>query len=67
MYTTAEVGEILGLSSVNIRAHCEHYEHVGVKKGNTWILLDKDVEFIKSRMGKVGAPRQRFGESEPLQ
>lgn len=58
IYTVKQVAEKLGLKPVSIKAYCQRYDNIGFKlednSKSPWLLTDKDIEFIKTRLGKVG-------------
>lgn len=55
-YTISEVAEMLGLNRSTVKSHCYYHSHVGIKIGerSAFLLTDKDIDFIKTRLGKVG-------------
>ena len=59
IYTVSQVAELLNVHRSNIKNYCNNgsvgfkIKHDGLSDSG-WILTDKDIEYIQSRMGKRG-------------
>jgi hypothetical protein len=63
-YTTKQVGCMLGLTEHAIKSYCQRYPAIGQKIGRDWLLSEKDIEFIKTRIGKRGRPKTDSTQQE---
>jgi len=55
IYTTKEAATALGVSTRRVQQACKR-DGLGRKHGRDLLLTDADMEYIRSRMGRVGRP-----------
>ena len=55
IYTTKEAAAALGVSTRRVQQACSR-DGIGRKHGRDLLLTDADIEYMRSRRGKVGKP-----------
>lgn len=63
--TSNDAAGRLGVSRESVVYHCRK-NGVGKKIGRDWMLSEKDIEAIRSRMGRVGRPRKTESENKEV-
>lgn len=56
IYTVREASQILEVSEQMVRNYCNTYK-LGFKKQSLWLITENDVEYMKTRVGKIGKPQ----------
>jgi excisionase family DNA binding protein len=54
-YTTREAAAALGVSPRRVRQAIAR-DNIGEKRGRDWLLTQADVDYLRSRLGRVGRP-----------
>jgi hypothetical protein len=57
-YTTREAAAALGISPRRVRQAISR-DGIGEKRGRDWMLTQNEVDYLRSRLGRVGRPSQK--------